>query len=94
VRVVVALGQVAHHGFLAAERARGAAIPRPAPRFGHGAEHRLEPDLVLLDSYHPSQQNTFTGKLTRAMLDAVFARARAILSEPRTPRTPADAPRS
>jgi uracil-DNA glycosylase family 4 len=94
VRVVVALGQVAHDGFLVAERARGAAIPRPAPRFGHGAEHRLEPDLVLLDSYHPSQQNTFTGKLTRAMLDAVFVRARAILSEPRTPRTPGDAPRS
>src|SRR5262249_50886976 len=63
VRVVVALGQVAHNGLLAAERARGAAIPRPTPRFGHGAEHRL-PDLLLLDSYHPSQQNTFTGKLT------------------------------
>jgi len=78
-RVVVVLGKVAHDGFLAAERARGHAVPRPAPRFAHGAEHRLPSGLVLLCSYHPSQQNTFTGKLTRPMLDAVFARARALL---------------
>jgi uracil-DNA glycosylase family 4 len=79
VRVVVVLGKVAHDGFLAAERARGRAIPRPAPRFGHGAEHELTGGLTLLCSYHPSQQNTFTGKLTRPMLDTVFGRARAIL---------------
>jgi uracil-DNA glycosylase family 4 len=78
VRVVVALGRVAHDAFLAAERARGGVVPRPAPRFAHGAEHRLPGGLVLLCSYHPSQQNTFTGRLTRAMLDGVFARARAI----------------
>ena len=78
-RVVVALGKVAHDGFLAAERARGHVVPRPQPRFGHGAEHALPSGLVLLDSYHPSQQNTFTGKLTRPMLDAVFARARTLL---------------
>jgi uracil-DNA glycosylase family 4 len=77
-RVVVALGKVGHDAFLAALRARGDVVPRPAPRFGHAAEHRLASGLVLLDSYHPSQQNTFTGKLTRAMLDAVFARARAL----------------
>src|SRR5207245_2270634 len=71
--VAVALGKVAHDGFLAAERARGAPLPRPLPRFAHGAEHRLASGLVLLSSYHPSQQNTFTGKLTRPMLDAVFA---------------------
>ena len=78
-RAVVALGKVAHDGFLAAERARGVALPRPLPRFGHGAEHRLASGVTLLSSYHPSQQNTFTGKLTRPMLDAVFARARAVL---------------
>jgi uracil-DNA glycosylase family 4 len=79
-RVVVALGKVAHDGFLAAERARGRAVPRPAPRFGHGAEHVLPSGLVLLCSYHPSQQNTFTGKLTRPMLDAVFRRACALVA--------------
>ena len=82
-RVVVVLGKVAHDGFLAAERARGQAVPRPAPRFAHGTEHRLPSGLVLLGSYHPSQQNTFTGRLTRPMLDAVFARARALLAERR-----------
>jgi len=79
VRVVVALGQIAHAGFLAAARLRGVAVPRPAPRFAHGAEHALAPGLALLCSYHPSQQNTFTGRLTRAMLDDVFSRARALL---------------
>jgi len=79
-RVAVALGKVAHDGFLAAERARGTALARPLPRFAHGAEHRLASGLVLLSSYHPSQQNTFTGKLTRPMLDAVFARARVLMA--------------
>jgi len=79
-RVVVALGKVAHDGFLAAERARGQLVPRPSPPFAHGAECRLPSGLVLLSSYHPSQQNTFTGKLTRPMLDRVFARARALIA--------------
>ncbi len=77
-RVVVALGKIAHDAFLAALRARDDDVPRPAPRFGHAAEHLLPSGLVLVDSYHPSQQNTFTGKLTRPMLDAVFTRARAV----------------
>jgi uracil-DNA glycosylase family 4 len=78
-RVVVVLGRIAHDGFLAAERARGRAVARPAPRFAHGAVHALASGMTLVCSYHPSQQNTFTGKLTRAMLDAVFTAARARL---------------
>jgi uracil-DNA glycosylase family 4 len=77
-RVAVVLGKIAHDGLLAALRARGVEVPRPAPRFAHGAEHRLPSGLVLLSSYHPSQQNTFTGRLTRPMLDRVFRRARAL----------------
>src|SRR5262249_59363011 len=56
-RVVVVLGRVAHDAFLAAEAARGQTVPRPRPAFAHGAEHRLPSGLVLLCSYHPSQQN-------------------------------------
>jgi uracil-DNA glycosylase len=52
---------------------------RPRPRFAHGAEHEVEGGPVLLGTYHPSQQNTFTGKLTGPMMDAVFARARELL---------------
>ncbi len=79
-RVVVALGGLAMHGFLAAWRDAGHAVPRPRPRFGHGAEQPLDAHVTLLCSYHPSQQNTFTGRLTRPMLDGVFQRARALLN--------------
>jgi uracil-DNA glycosylase family 4 len=77
VRVVVALGSFAWDGVLRAASALGHPAPRPRPRFGHGAEAEVGPYL-LLGSYHPSQQNTFTGVLTEAMLDAVFARARSL----------------
>ncbi|MQA75842.1 MAG: uracil-DNA glycosylase [Solirubrobacterales bacterium] len=73
-RVLVALGAFAWDGALRAARELGAEAPRPRPRFGHRAEAGLGP-YVLLGSYHPSQQNTFTGRLTREMLDGVFARA-------------------
>ncbi len=79
VRVVVALGKVAFDRTLALLAARGAAVPRPRPAFAHGAEVDLgRPHPVLVASYHPSRQNTQTGKLSPAMLAAVFRRAAAI----------------
>jgi uracil-DNA glycosylase len=75
VRVVVALGHVAFAAVLATERARGLVLPRPRPRFAHGGATRLG-DLTLIASYHPSRQNTQTGRLTAPMLSAVFAQAR------------------
>jgi len=77
-RAVVVLGQLAMDGFLRAWAAAGHPVPRPRPRFGHGAEHRLDDRTTLLCSYHPSQQNTFTGKLTQKMLRDVFRRADAL----------------
>ena len=76
-RVVVALGGFAWDGYLRACRATGP-IPPPRPRFAHGAAADLG-GRALLGCYHPSQQNTFTGRLTEAMLDAVFDQARASL---------------
>jgi len=80
VRVVIALGALAWGEFLLAHRACGGKIPSPRPRHAHLAEVALD-GLVLLGSYHPSQQNTSTGRLTRPMLHAVFARARELLGE-------------
>jgi uracil-DNA glycosylase len=76
-QVMVALGGFAWTSCLATLRRAGGVVPSPTPRFGHGAEVEVD-GVFLLGSYHPSQQNTFTGRLTEPMLDAVFARARAI----------------
>ncbi len=76
VRVIVCLGAFAWAAALRLLAARDAPIPRPMPRFGHLAEFAPgAPHPVLLGSFHPSQQNTFTGKLTPAMLDAALVRA-------------------
>jgi uracil-DNA glycosylase family 4 len=77
VRVIVCLGAFAWDAALRVMRLRGDALPRPRPRFGHGAEAQVG-DLTLIGCYHPSQQNTFTGKLTEPMIDAVLARAREL----------------
>ncbi|MCU0483300.1 MAG: uracil-DNA glycosylase [Chloroflexi bacterium] len=74
VRVIVALGAFAWAAALRVVAASGVGVPRPAPRFGHGAEAGLG-RFTLLGTFHPSQQNTFTGRLTPAMLDAIIERA-------------------
>jgi uracil-DNA glycosylase family 4 len=76
-RVLVALGSFAWDGALRAARALGEPLPSPKPRFSHGGEAEAG-RWSLLGCYHPSQQNTFTGKLTEPMLDAVFLRAREL----------------
>jgi uracil-DNA glycosylase family 4 len=73
-RTIVALGGFAWDGSLRALRHLGEEVPRPKPRFGHGIEASIG-RWKLIGCYHPSQQNTFTGRLTEPMLDEVFARA-------------------
>lgn len=77
VTVVVALGGFAWKAALQMLRRGGTTIPTPAPQFGHLAEAALA-EVTLVGCYHPSQQNTFTGKLTPAMIDDVFTRARTL----------------
>jgi len=83
IKVVVALGKIGWDAYLRARRAAGGAVPRPLPRFGHGVAARMPDGVTLLGCFHPSQQNTFTGRLTRPMLHAVFARARRLARAPR-----------
>jgi len=75
VRVVIALGGFAWRAALSMIRTGGGTITTPAPQFGHGAQASLD-GVTLIGCYHPSQQNTFTGKLTPQMLDDVFRQAR------------------
>ena len=87
--VVVALGALAWEHFLRAWEERGGVVPRPRPKHAHGAEAELPgiarnsfaggKPVTLLGSYHPSQQNTQTGRLTRPMFHAIFGRALRIL---------------
>lgn len=77
-QVIVALGQIAWNGvFRLAKQCGWHQAARP--KFGHGAEFAIPDQFVIVGSYHPSQQNTFTGRLTEAMLDEVFDRARAVV---------------
>jgi len=79
VRVVIALGQIAFAAYLTARRELVLPLPSPLPCFGHGTVTTLG-NITLISSYHPSQQNTFTGRLTRQMFTAVFQHARTLLS--------------
>jgi uracil-DNA glycosylase family 4 len=79
-RVVVALGGFAWAALWPSLRAAGVEVPRQRPRFGHLVEVVTPDELHLLACFHPSQQNTFTGKLTEPMLDAVFRRAADLLT--------------
>ncbi len=93
VRVVVVLGGFAYDALARLLANLGTPLPSPRPRFAHGLEV-LHARATVLGCYHPSQQNTFTGRLTEPMLDAVFARARELAglrhpiggSEPGVPR--------
>jgi uracil-DNA glycosylase family 4 len=78
-RIVLALGQIAFRAFLKTWCEAGGKMPSPGPKFSHGGEWILSGDIVLISSYHPSQQNTQTGKLTRPMFHGIFRRARQIL---------------
>jgi uracil-DNA glycosylase family 4 len=80
-RVIMALGQIAFRAFLKAWVGNGRELPGGRlPKFRHAGEWQLPGGVTLISSYHPSQQNTQTGRLTRSMFDGVFRRARCILS--------------
>jgi uracil-DNA glycosylase family 4 len=76
--VLVALGDFAYRSVWRYLGDRGHGLPKPRPRFTHGLEVAIPDGPVILASFHPSQQNTFTGRLTEEMLDAVFSRARTL----------------
>ena len=82
VRVVVALGRIGFDAYLNLLKHRGIAV-KPKPAFGHGLAHKLPNGHILIGCYHPSRQNTNTGKLTTRMMDDVFMRARRTLTSRR-----------
>lgn len=77
VKVVVALGKIAFDVWWRILAGKGVVV-RPRPPFGHGLVHRLAGSPIVIASYHPSRQNTNTGKLTPKMMDSVFKKARAL----------------
>jgi uracil-DNA glycosylase family 4 len=78
-QVVVVFGKIAFDAYLAACNALGQALPSPRPKFGHGATYALPSGINLVASYHPSQQNTHTGRLTTEMFESIFASVRRLL---------------
>ena len=81
-KVVVCLGKIEFDGFLAHQLRNGGIASRKGLKFGHGAEYGLPGGLTLIASYHPSLQNTNTGKLTLPMFLDVFKRARELARLP------------
>jgi uracil-DNA glycosylase family 4 len=81
VRVVVGLGKVGFDNAFNAYRELGLTALKVRPKFAHGASYRLNDRVALVASFHPSQQNTFTGKLTQPMFDAVFRKAKQLISQ-------------
>jgi uracil-DNA glycosylase family 4 len=78
---IVCLGKFGYDALLAGLASLGAEVPRPRPKFGHAVEHQIptpQGEVTVLGCFHPSQQNTFTGKLTEPMIDAVLARAKTL----------------
>ena len=82
VRVVVALGRIAFDAWWRVMAAKGVVV-RPRPAFGHGVVHRVAGSPVVIGAYHPSRQNTNTGKLTPKMMDAVFRTAAKLVAGPK-----------
>lgn len=82
VRVVVTLGRIAHEAWLKAAGWWSRLAPSARPRFAHGVESVLPDGTILIASYHPSRQNTNTGKLTHVMWEGIFRRARQVVGDP------------
>jgi uracil-DNA glycosylase family 4 len=82
VRAVMCLGKLAWDSTWRALAVRGHVVPRPRPAFGHGAVIRVDEGMTVLGAYHPSRQNTHTGRLTPQMMVDVFVMARGVLSRP------------
>jgi uracil-DNA glycosylase len=80
VRVVLVLGRIAHDAYLRAAGWWERLAPRERPRFAHAAVARLPDATILVSSFHPSRQNTSTGRLTRAMWHGVFRKVRALVA--------------
>ena len=80
VQVVVALGKLAFDTYLGTCSMRGVALASPRPKFGHGLVYPFADGVTVVGSYHPSQQNTFTGRLTREMFEGVFSKVKQILA--------------